>query len=128
MNIMNTAIPEVKIIDPDVPGNSQRLFPEALDLEAFRTTLANPIGFTLTDRPALPDRTSYPGLSRLCRERTDFPGRCRSSEILTHFFPMGRHGIVRRQRLPVPDSGRIRLRDADVERFRRYRRIDDKTV
>ena len=45
MNITNTAIPEVKIIDPDVPGNSQRLFPEAFDLEAFRTALANPIGF-----------------------------------------------------------------------------------
>ena len=45
MNITNTAIPEVKIIDPDIPGNSQRLFPEAFDLEAFRTALANPIGF-----------------------------------------------------------------------------------
>ena len=45
MNITNTAIPEVKIVDPDVFKNDQGFFLETFDLDAFRQALGKPVEF-----------------------------------------------------------------------------------
>lgn len=45
MNITNTAIPEVKIIGPDVFRDNRGLFQETFDPDVFKATLKNPVGF-----------------------------------------------------------------------------------
>lgn len=120
------------------PGNSQRLFPEAFDLEAFRTALANPIGFAQEIRT----HTEHHQLIGLHYQIEPHTRGCLVYVENGQIFQVA---VNLRKSSPgfsrwvatvlagdngyrVPDSGRIRLRDADVERFRRYRRIDDKTV
>ncbi len=42
MNITNTAIHEVKIIDPDIVFDGERMFPENIDLQALGKTPGHP--------------------------------------------------------------------------------------
>ena len=45
MNITNTAIPEIKIVDPAVFRNDEGFFLETFDLDVFRKALGRPVEF-----------------------------------------------------------------------------------
>ena len=45
MNITNTVIPDVKIVDPDVFENDQGFYVQSFDLETFRQALDRPVEF-----------------------------------------------------------------------------------
>ena len=45
MNITNTVIPDVKIVDPDVFRNDQGFYVQSFDVDAFRQALGRPVEF-----------------------------------------------------------------------------------